>query len=104
MLKSLPTPSKPLTQRNLKECVAMMRGGSKTFFAASRLLPPRVRDASVALYAFCRVADDLIDNASSPASSLDHLRHRLDQIYLGEPLQYLEDQALERVVSQYLLP
>lgn len=82
----------------------MMRGGSKTFFAASRLLPPRVRDASVALYAFCRVADDLIDNASSPASSLDHLRHRLDQIYLGEPLQYLEDQALERVVSQYLLP
>ena len=38
-----------------------MQGGSKTFFAASRLLPPRVRTAAIALYAFCRVADDLVE-------------------------------------------
>ena len=44
--------------KDLQACVAMMQGGSKTFFAASRLLPPRVRTAAIALYAFCRVAAD----------------------------------------------
>jgi len=47
-----------LDTANLDACVAMMKGGSKTFFAASRLLPPRIRTAAIALYAFCRVADD----------------------------------------------
>ena len=42
-------------------CQELMRGGSKTFFAASRLLPSRVRGPAIALYAFCRVADDAID-------------------------------------------
>ena len=44
-------------------CAGLLRGGSRSFHAASRLLPPRVRDAAVALYAFCRVADDAIDDA-----------------------------------------
>lgn len=39
-------------QRDLNACVDLMRGGSKTFFAASRLLPARMRTASIALYAF----------------------------------------------------
>ena len=28
---------------DLDACVALMRGGSKSFFAASKLLPPRIR-------------------------------------------------------------
>ena len=50
---------------DLQACVNMMRGGSKSFFAASKLLPQRVRAASVALYTFCRVADDLVDERES---------------------------------------
>jgi hypothetical protein len=42
---------------------ALMRGGSKTFFAASLLLPARVRDPATALYAYCRLADDAVDTA-----------------------------------------
>ena len=57
----MPLPFTDQADRDLAACVDMMRGGSKTFFAASRLLPRRLRDASIALYAFCRVADDLVD-------------------------------------------
>ncbi|MEY5022282.1 MAG: 15-cis-phytoene synthase, partial [Pseudomonadota bacterium] len=89
---------------NLEACVAMMKGGSKTFFAASRLLPPRIRKASIALYAFCRVADDLVDEALPGQAPLDVLRERLDAIYAGIPQDHVEDQALSMVVQQYELP
>ncbi|MBU3738848.1 MAG: phytoene/squalene synthase family protein, partial [Rhodoferax sp.] len=89
---------------DLKACMAMMQGGSKTFFAASRLLPLRIRAASVALYAFCRVADDLVDHGASPDWELQRLRHRLDRIYAGTPEDFIEDQALAIVVQQYQLP
>lgn len=89
---------------DLDACVALMRGGSKSFFAASRLLPPRVRSASIALYAFCRVADDVVDDGENPAQGLIELRERLDNIYEGKPQFALEDQALAIVVHQYELP
>jgi len=90
---------------DLQACVAMMKDGSRTFFAASRLLPPRVRAAAIALYAFCRVADDLVDNA--PAGDTRPLRvlaDRLDAIYAGTPQDHVEDHALSLVVQQYGLP
>ncbi len=48
---------------DLADCGALMRGGSRTFFAASLLLPCRVCAPATALYAFCRLADDAIDDA-----------------------------------------
>jgi len=95
-------------QRDLNACVDLMRGGSKTFFAASRLLPARMRTASIALYAFCRVADDLVDNCASEGrsvqQSLTALRERLDAIYAGRPQALVEDRALAAVVQQHQLP
>ena len=90
--------------RDFDECVALMRGGSKTFFAASRLLPKRVRQASVALYAFCRVADDLVDNSQCASKSLEELSQRLDLIYAQQPMDFIEDHALSHVVHQFKLP
>ncbi len=90
--------------RDFDECVSLMRGGSKTFFAASRLLPKRVRQASVALYAFCRVADDLVDNSNCASDSLKQLSERLDLIYAQEPMEFIEDHALSHVVHQFKLP
>ena len=90
---------------DLQACVAMMKGGSRTFFAASRLLPPRVRSAAIALYAFCRVADDLVDQAEpGDARPLQVLAQRLDAIYAGTPQDHVEDHALSLVVQQYALP
>lgn len=93
-----------LAQQDLQACIAMMQGGSKTFFAASRLLPPRVRAPAIALYAFCRVADDLVDEALPGAQPLSVLRRRLDAIYQGTPEDHVEDHALSLVVQQTELP
>jgi len=89
---------------DLQACVAMMQGGSKTFFAASRLLPPRVRTAAIALYAFCRVADDLVDEAKEGDRPLEELEIRLNAIYASTPQDHVEDHALSLVVQQYKLP
>lgn len=91
-------------QQDLCDCVKLMRGGSKTFFAASRLLPARMREASIALYAFCRVADDLVDEAEDDADKLSELKARLDAIYAGQPGPHVEDRALAAVVALYQLP
>jgi len=91
-------------QQDLQACIAMMQGGSKTFFAASRLLPLRVRGPAIALYAFCRVADDLVDLAGPHDDPLPELRRRLDAIYAGTPENHVEDQALCWVVQQTQLP
>ena len=90
---------------DLDACVALMRTGSRTFFAASRLLPPRVRSAAIALYAFCRVADDLVDDSDLRLDqALAQLGQRLDHIYDHDPLDHLEDRALAEVVRRHDLP
>lgn len=93
-----------LSGHDLEACVAMMRGGSRTFFAASRLLPPRVRAGAIALYAFCRVADDLVDQPGGGQASVEVLHERLDRIYAGTPLDVVEDHALSLLVQECGLP
>ncbi|WP_420393909.1 phytoene/squalene synthase family protein [Acuticoccus sp.] len=66
--------------------------GSKSFAAASRLLPGEVRDDVARLYAWCRTADDLIDGqvmghgerrVPDPAERLDGLRRATDDALAG---------------------
>jgi phytoene synthase len=46
-------------------CAEMARTHARTFSLASYLLPATKRRAAYALYAFCRVADDLVDRADT---------------------------------------
>ena len=85
-------------------CQELMRGGSKTFFAASRLLPSRVRGPAIALYAFCRVADDAIDFSDDRVTALAALNERLRRVYAGDPMAYEPDRALAAVVREFDLP
>jgi len=89
---------------DLAHCRTLLRGGSRSFHAASFLLPARVRDPAVALYAFCRVADDAVDGASDAAAALRGLRRRLDLAYAGRPLERPEDRAFADVVARFELP
>jgi phytoene synthase len=58
-------------------CAELTRQHSKTFYMASGLLPPAKRRSVRALYAFCRVTDDLIDrHDGSPLSELEQWRER----------------------------
>ncbi len=45
-------------------CAHLTQRHSRTFYLASGLLPPVKRRAARALYAFCRVSDDLVDHAT----------------------------------------
>ncbi|MBT9486741.1 MAG: phytoene/squalene synthase family protein [Rubrivivax sp.] len=85
-------------------CRQLMRGGSKSFFAASLLLPPRVRAPATAIYAFCRRADDLIDLGGNPAAAMASLRQRLDGIYAGTPQDIDCDLALAAIVQSHRIP
>ena len=80
---------------DLAACRTMMRGGSKSFFAAGLLLPKHVYRPASALYAFCRLADDAIDeaadHASGKAAALSRLRVRLDLAYAGTPVSHPAD-------------
>ena len=64
-----------------------------------------MRAAAIALYAFCRVADDLVDNAApGDTRPLQALATRLDALYTGTPHDHVEDHALSLVVQQHALP
>jgi phytoene synthase len=54
-------------ERAYQHCVALTQEHSKTFHLASGLMPPAKRRAVRALYAFCRVSDDLVDQAGPDA-------------------------------------
>jgi len=58
----------PLTMRQAyAQCATLTRTHSRTFYLASGLLPKEKREAVRALYAFCRVTDDLVDRATGDA-------------------------------------
>lgn len=97
-------PSAPDTDFDLQACRALMRGGSKSFFAASLLLPQRVRAPATALYAYCRLADDAIDLGADPAAAMGELTGRLDRVYAGRPGPADEDRALACVVHRHGIP
>ncbi len=52
-----------LLARAYKACEQITRQHSRTFYLASGLLPPDKRQAARALYAFCRVSDDIVDRS-----------------------------------------
>jgi phytoene synthase len=86
-------------------CGELLRNGSKSFAAASRLLPRRVRLPATVLYAFCRVADDLIDaDPGATEASVDALRERLRRVYAGRPDDDPVDRALAVVVERERVP
>lgn len=87
-----------------RACYDIMRVGSKSFAAASRLLPPRVRRPATIVYAFCRISDDAVDEADDPAVGLAAMQERLNAIYTATPIDHPVDRALSFVVRNYGLP
>lgn len=69
-------------------CQQIIHHASKTFTWGSRLLPPQKRRAAWAIYAFCRVVDDIADETGDVATARAHLdawRLRLARVYAGMP-------------------
>ena len=89
---------------DLEHCRAAIRTGSLSFYAASKLLPRSVRDPSLALYAFCRLADDEVDEGEQKASAVLRLRDRLDLAYEGRPENAPEDRAFAAIIEHFDMP
>ncbi|MGI8477600.1 MAG: squalene/phytoene synthase family protein, partial [Thermomicrobiales bacterium] len=51
------------TLADWQRCEEIAREHGRTFHFASRFLPPQRRRAMLAAYAYCRVADDIVDRA-----------------------------------------
>lgn len=100
----MPEKAKPTLGIDLAACEELMQGGSKSFFAASSLLPQRVRMPAIALYAFCRVADDAIDEHADDPQAMQKLEQRLKAIYDGQPQDIIEDRAMALVAQRFGLP
>lgn len=65
----VPTPAEPiqdkgLLQRAYAACDSLTAQHTRSFHLASALLPRAKRQATRALYAFCRITDDLVDRST----------------------------------------
>jgi len=89
---------------DLAHCEASIRTGSYSFHAASRLLPGRVRDPALALYAFCRMTDDSVDLTQDKGAAVLALGERLELIYRGTPRNAPADRAFAAVVEEFEMP
>ncbi|MEM6489773.1 MAG: phytoene/squalene synthase family protein [Pseudomonadota bacterium] len=84
-------------------CRRSIQGGSKSFYAASLLLPRRIRGPAYALYAFCRTADDAVDETGGPGMAA-RLAARLQRLAAGAPADHPADRAFATVMARHRLP
>jgi phytoene synthase len=81
-----------------ESCRQITQHHAKTFYFASHTLPPSTRQNAYAIYAFCRLADDAVDLATSDAERQEaviRFRQKLDFIYSSQPIDFKEDPWME---------
>lgn len=92
--RTRPMESRPATPlmsaADARHCERLTRRHARTFYLASLLLPGLKRRGTYALYAFCRVADDLVDAPASggplaAAQQLAEYRTGLEEALQGRP-------------------
>jgi len=85
MRRTAPVPDAARSDADL--CAGIARAHGRTFSLAAGLLPDDKRRGAFALYAFCRVADDIVDVAAEvdpgAAGRLAHHRHSLHEALAG---------------------
>ncbi len=87
------------------DCAEAIRHGSHSFHAAGRFLPRRLRMPAHAIYAFCRLADDAVDETDLPLDdAVARLRARLERAYAGRPVDHAADRAFARTVEVFEMP
>lgn len=91
-------------ESDIEFCRNLLRGGSRTFFAASLVLPRAIGDRAIALYAFCRLADDEVDLGTVSTDAVERLSRRLAAIYAGQPVSSPADRCFADVVARFAIP
>jgi phytoene synthase len=101
----MPPPDARIAPEDLRACAELLSKGSKSFAMASLVLPRVVRERATVLYAFCRVADDLVDaDPHATVETVEKLRERLRLVYAGTPQDDPVDRALTVVMRETRIP
>lgn len=89
-----------------EECRAVIAEKSKSFALASKLLPAESRDDVIALYAWCRRADDAIDNVAEEhqSAAVDKLFTEMKSVYSGEAQKEPVLQLFQGLIAKYQIP
>ena len=84
----------------------LTRKSRSNFFYAFLLLPRAQREAIFAVYAFCRIVDDVVDTASdraTPRQELARWREEIAQVFEGRP-EHPVAQRLQEAVRRFPIP
>jgi 15-cis-phytoene synthase len=96
------SPPSPRMAAAYRHCAEITSRHSRTFYLASGLLPPAKRLAARALYAFCRISDEIVDRSDGDAkAALDAWRR---QALSPEPASDPVLCAWEEVRTRYGIP
>jgi phytoene synthase len=79
-----------LARADALHCEGITRTYARTFALASAFLPPRKRRGAFAVYAFCRLADDIVDRVAGHdpvrlKAELDQYREGVGEALAGRP-------------------
>lgn len=90
-------------------CRRATRHHAKSFYFASHALPQSKRQAAYAVYAFCRHADDLLDERDVTSTPAQHayeseLRDLLERLYAGTEVQLPFGPAFHHTVQTFGIP
>jgi phytoene synthase len=92
-------------QADLDAVEAIVRAAGTSFYRGMRVLPPDRRHAMYAIYAFCRVVDDIADESGTLAEKLRDLamwRDWIADVYQGRSHDPVT-RVLTRAVPQFAL-
>jgi len=87
-------------------CKRLARSHYENFIVGSVLLPARLREHFYPIYAYCRISDDLGDEAGDPQSALQLLsgwEAELDECYRGRP-RHPVFVALRKTIDAFDIP
>jgi phytoene synthase len=88
-------------------CAALLRRSGSSFALPIRLLPEAKRRGTTALYAFCRLADDLVDDAADATAArrgLDAFAAQVEAALAGERSPEPVLRALVDTVRRFAVP
>jgi squalene synthase HpnC len=101
-----PPRPRPSVRQARRYCRRIARGHYENFLVASLALPRRMRDHFFSIYAFCRWADNLADEAGDSARSLELLQwweRLLGECYAGRPTHPVLV-ALADTIREFAIP
>ncbi len=87
-------------------CEDKAAASGSSFYYAFRFLPAERRRAITCFYAFCREADDVVDECREPAVALAKLawwREEVSRLYAGDP-QHPVTRALAEAIGPFGIP